>query len=1092
MGSNDVDILLNVDIAAAQTFKDLTELKAKTAELREQQKQLNTTTAEGQAEFDRLNIQIKANNKTIQQHEKWILNAMTQQTAQKGSIKALRAELSNLVADYGAMSDAEQNSAKGQELLDKTTALNEKLKELESAYGDNRRKVGEYENAGKALGEQLGSLTAKLEQLAAQGMQNSDTYRELFEEAKRFKAIQDEVSQSIDNASKNTAGFNAILEGAQAVTAAYGTWQSVTALMGVENEELDKTMQKLVIVMGALESLTTLQALAQKQSNVYRMASNLLQKIGIKQTRTEVAAVTANAAAVAAVGTAENATTAAKIRGVVATKAATAAQWLWNAAMSANPVVLLTMAVLALIAGASALVGWLSSESEATRESKRAHEELTVVLEEEQRYREKLEKEIQNSIERRQVDARREILELKKKGASEAEILKARERADIELTDMKQKNASARIDSMKTELNQTEKTIKKMEKERAGLRVTSDRYKELTDKIKELKDARDGLYSSISAEEVLVASLEQDKTEIVYEAEKKRAELNKTGAENAARAAKERADAAIAEYEKRLDAQKRFKEASLKAEAGYQSDDLSVKQEYERKLFSLNQETEKAKLENLRKHKRITEDEYKQSLDLMQVQLTEFNNSQTKNLGSFFESERKAITGMLMQTLDEEIAGIEEKYTDAVKRLEAVKPPEKMEGESSEAYEKRLAEHEKFVLEQANIVIRLERQKNKQIEELRKNDLEARVKQIEDTTREAYADELLKYENNERAKLDITEKMLREQAAAKKAIGVATNEEEAELEKLALQRTALNLNRDLLLAGDNAKAKYEAKVKALNEEREIHADNADKQLEIDVRLAEAEQELIDARLEKFTEWRDAATGLMDSFSSLVSGGLDRELQKVQETYDKEAEFLADMYAQRVFTEAEYNRETLKLEKKKAKEEAKIERERAIRERASKVFSVVTDTAMGITKAVAASPLTGGLPWSAIVAATGALNLATILAEPLPKAARGGMISGPSHAQGGTIIEAEGGEAVMTRRAVSMFGPLLSAINVLGGGVPFAAPLSDGGYILRSHIQGGATAGEIAEALGRVQIVTLVEDINREQQKMAEIQSSGAV
>jgi hypothetical protein len=49
---------------------------------------------------------------------------------------------------------------------------------------------------------------------------------------------------------------------------------------------------------------------------------------------------------------------------------------------------------------------------------------------------------------------------------------------------------------------------------------------------------------------------------------------------------------------------------------------------------------------------------------------------------------------------------------------------------------------------------------------------------------------------------------------------------------------------------------------------------------------------------------------------------------------------------------------------------------------------------------------------------------------------GGMIDGPRHAQGGTLINAEGGEAVMTRGAVTMFKPLLSMMNQAGGGTSF--------------------------------------------------------
>lgn len=51
-------------------------------------------------------------------------------------------------------------------------------------------------------------------------------------------------------------------------------------------------------------------------------------------------------------------------------------------------------------------------------------------------------------------------------------------------------------------------------------------------------------------------------------------------------------------------------------------------------------------------------------------------------------------------------------------------------------------------------------------------------------------------------------------------------------------------------------------------------------------------------------------------------------------------------------------------------------------------------------------------------------------------ADGGLIGGRRHAQGGTLIEAEAGEAIMTRGAVTMFAPVLSAMNQMGGGTAF--------------------------------------------------------
>jgi hypothetical protein len=55
--------------------------------------------------------------------------------------------------------------------------------------------------------------------------------------------------------------------------------------------------------------------------------------------------------------------------------------------------------------------------------------------------------------------------------------------------------------------------------------------------------------------------------------------------------------------------------------------------------------------------------------------------------------------------------------------------------------------------------------------------------------------------------------------------------------------------------------------------------------------------------------------------------------------------------------------------------------------------------------------------------------------------KGGMIGGRRHAEGGTLIEAEKGEAIMTRGAVTMFAPLLSMMNQAGGGVSFNSNLT---------------------------------------------------
>jgi hypothetical protein len=77
--------------------------------------------------------------------------------------------------------------------------------------------------------------------------------------------------------------------------------------------------------------------------------------------------------------------------------------------------------------------------------------------------------------------------------------------------------------------------------------------------------------------------------------------------------------------------------------------------------------------------------------------------------------------------------------------------------------------------------------------------------------------------------------------------------------------------------------------------------------------------------------------------------------------------------------------------------------------------------------------------------TGLVNGAFSVAKAkIGKFEQGGVVNGPSHANGGVkfavggqVNELEGGEAVINKRSTSMFKPILSALNVAGGGKKFA-------------------------------------------------------
>ena len=113
---------------------------------------------------------------------------------------------------------------------------------------------------------------------------------------------------------------------------------------------------------------------------------------------------------------------------------------------------------------------------------------------------------------------------------------------------------------------------------------------------------------------------------------------------------------------------------------------------------------------------------------------------------------------------------------------------------------------------------------------------------------------------------------------------------------------------------------------------------------------------------------------------------------------------------------------------------------------SSVSSLI-NTFQAITNTLANVPAPLNIPASVAVGALGVANVAKINGAKFEKGgiANGGLFQGPSHSNGGvkfkvggTIHEAEGGEAIINKRSTRMFKPLLSSINAAGGGKKFAA------------------------------------------------------
>ena len=190
---------------------------------------------------------------------------------------------------------------------------------------------------------------------------------------------------------------------------------------------------------------------------------------------------------------------------------------------------------------------------------------------------------------------------------------------------------------------------------------------------------------------------------------------------------------------------------------------------------------------------------------------------------------------------------------------------------------------------------------------------------------------------------------------------------------------------------ERAKAFQEIELKRLEFEKKIADEEVRVNKEKNDKIKEQEKALKDAREKLAREAFSTIVSLINSSFERRVQSIDIEIEKIEEQKNADIEAVTqmglsneEMEARKMAIEARAAKQTDKLEKQKKK----AQKQQAITQKSAALMEVAIDTAKGVAKAVAESPLTFGMPWSAFVAATGALQAAVIAAQPIPKYAKG--------------------------------------------------------------------------------------------------------
>lgn len=220
------------------------------------------------------------------------------------------------------------------------------------------------------------------------------------------------------------------------------------------------------------------------------------------------------------------------------------------------------------------------------------------------------------------------------------------------------------------------------------------------------------------------------------------------------------------------------------------------------------------------------------------------------------------------------------------------------------------------------------------------------------------------------------------------------------------------LNNEELDLSDDDRIRYEEQLA----QAQIDLDNmvTDNKIENDKKQMESEKEKRQKQMELMQQVSSLLSTLGEFGDQLFQNRidqLDEENESNQEAYDKEIENIEKLEESgAISTEEAEARKRAAEDKTKAKEEeiakkkAELQRKQAIYDKAMNIAQVGMATALGIMKA---SP---NLVLMALIGAMGAVQLATILATPIPK-----YKEGTDYHKGGLAIVGDGGvpETVLT-------------------------------------------------------------------------------
>lgn len=333
-----------------------------------------TTAVDALAEAEKKNAEAKAKLAAATREQNQLLKneAIVAESAE-GSYNKLAAQYNlNKIALNKMSAEQRKATEEGRKLEAETAAIYREMNNLQKATGKYVLQVGNYEKAAELATMSLGEMRREmmaLRQVSFAGKSAEEVAamkKRIGELTDAMRDMKNEMNLlGTENAAIFVSGMKFIAASVEGVVASL-------SLFGVESEQLkqvEKKMLQLIAVTQALSEIEDVVSSGRLKSIAVRLQSMAVD--------TKDAIVKwANVVATNAQGKAEAAKAVITGKASLVTKAAAAAQWLWNAALAAagGPMILIAAGVAALGAAIGGLIVYLNRSSAANSEAARQAE----------------------------------------------------------------------------------------------------------------------------------------------------------------------------------------------------------------------------------------------------------------------------------------------------------------------------------------------------------------------------------------------------------------------------------------------------------------------------------------------------------------------------------------------------------------------------------------------------------------------------------------------------------------------------------------------------------------------------------------------